>query len=144
MGALSNQWMRWDYGSSDGNCWKSRKFALGAVLLGMAWKLSQMMRPALVLSTGNCWTLLLVSLDLRWIPLGECAPLSLAKCVLVIPPSESDETCLKMTALVYWEMGRKGFLEYGLMLALEPQMYSPKCRTSKSGKCAPVDSFVGI
>jgi hypothetical protein len=83
------------------------------------------MCPTLVLSTGNCRTLLLVSLDPRWIPLGECAPFSLAKCVLVIPSLESDEMCLKMTALVYWEMGRKGFLEYGLMLALEPQMYLP-------------------
>jgi hypothetical protein len=112
--------MRWDYGISDSNCWKSGKFSLGAVLLGMAWKLSQMMRPTLVLSTDNCQTLLLVRLDPRWIPLGECAPLSLEKCVLVIPPSESDEMCLKMTALVYWEMGWKCFLEYGPMLALEP------------------------
>jgi hypothetical protein len=44
--------MRWDYGSSDGNCWKSGKFTLGAILLRMAWKLSQMMRPAIVHSTG--------------------------------------------------------------------------------------------
>jgi hypothetical protein len=36
MGALWNQWMRWDYGSSDGNCWKSGKFSLGAILLEMA------------------------------------------------------------------------------------------------------------
>jgi hypothetical protein len=122
MGALWNQWMHWDYGSSDGNCWKSGKFALGVVLLRMAWKLSQMMRPALVLSTGICRTPLLMNLDPGWIPLGECAPLLLEKCVLVIPPSESDEICLKMTALVYWEMGRKGFPESGLMLALEPQM----------------------
>jgi hypothetical protein len=28
--------------------------------------------------------------------------------------------------LVYWEMGRKGFPESGLMLALEPQMCPPK------------------
>jgi hypothetical protein len=126
MGALQNQWMRWDYGSSDSNCWKSGKFALGAILLGMAWKLSQMMRPALVLSTGIFRTPLLMNLDPRWIPLGECTPLLLAKCVLVIPLSESDEICLKTIALVYWEMGRKGFLEYGLMLALESQMYLPK------------------
>ena len=118
--------MQWDYGSYDGNCWKSGKFALGAILLGMAWKLSQMMRPALVLSTDIYRTPLLVSLDPGWIPLGECAPLLLAKCVLVIPPSESDEICLKTTALVYWEMGRKGFPESGLMLALEPQMCPPK------------------
>ena len=84
------------------------------------------MCPSLFLSTGNCQNLLLVSLDPRWIPLGECAPLLLEKCVLVIPPSKSDETCLKMTALVYWEMGRKGFPESGLMLALEPQMRPPK------------------
>jgi hypothetical protein len=71
--------MCWDYDSSDGNCWKSGKFALGAILLRMAWKFSQMMCPALVLSIGNCRTLLLVSLDLGWIPLGECAPFSLAK-----------------------------------------------------------------
>jgi hypothetical protein len=114
--------MRWDYDSSDGNCWKSGKFALGAILLGMAWKLSQMMHPALVLRIGIYRTPLLMNLDLGWIPMGECAPLLLEKCVLVIPPSESDEICLKMTALVYWEMGRKGFPEFGLMLALEPQM----------------------
>jgi hypothetical protein len=126
MGALQNQWMHWDYGSFDGNCWKSGKFTLGVVLLGMTWKLSQMMCPALVLSTSICWTPLLMSLDLGWIPLGECDPLLLAKCVLVIPPSESDEICLKMTALVYWEMGRKGFPESGPMLALESQMCPQK------------------
>ena len=99
------------------------------------------MRPALVLSTGNCQTLLLVSLDPGWIPLGECTPLSLAKCVLVIPLSESNEMCLKMTALVYWEMGRKGFPEYGLW---NPKCIRQKCCTSKSGKCILVDSSVGI
>jgi hypothetical protein len=125
MGALRNQWMCWDYGSPDGNCWKSGKFALGAILLRMAWKLSQMMRPALVLSTGIYRTPLLMNLDPIWIPLGECAPLLLEKCVLVIPSSESDEICLKMTALVYWEMGRKGFPESALILALEPQMCPP-------------------
>ena len=36
MGALRNQWMRWDYGSADSNCWKSRKFTLGAILLGIS------------------------------------------------------------------------------------------------------------
>ena len=86
----------------------------------MAWKLSQMMRPSLVLSTGICRTPLLMSLDPGWIPLGECAPLLLAKCILVIPLLEADEICLKTTALVYWEMGRKGFPKYGLMLAREP------------------------
>jgi hypothetical protein len=126
MGALRKQSMRWDYGSSDGNCCKSGKFALGAILLGMAWKLSQMMRPALVLSTGICRTPLLMNLDPGWVPLGECATLLLAKCVLVIPLLESDEICLKKTALVYWEMGRKGFPESGLMLSLEPQMRPPK------------------
>jgi hypothetical protein len=123
---LRNQWVRWEYGSSDGNCWKSRKFIMGAIILRMAWKLSQMMCPALVLSTGIYRTPLLMSLDPGWIPLGECTPLLLEKCVLVIPPSESDEICLKTTALVYWEMGRKGFPESGLMLALKPQMCLPK------------------
>jgi hypothetical protein len=126
MGALWNQWMRWDYGSSDNNCWKLGKFALGAILLGMACKLSQMICPTLVLSIGIYRTPLLMNLDLRWIPLGECTPLLLVKCILVIPPLELDEICLKMTALVYWEMGRKGFPESGLMLALEPQMCLPK------------------
>jgi hypothetical protein len=93
--------MRWNYVSSCGNCWKSGKFTLGAIPLGMSWKLSQMMRPALVLSTSTYWTPLLLGLDPGWIPLGECTPLSLEKCVLVIPPLESDEMCLKMTALVY-------------------------------------------
>jgi hypothetical protein len=92
----------------------------------MAWKLSQMMCPTLVLSIGIFQTPLLMNLDPRWIPLGECAPLLLEKCVLVIPPSESDEICLKTTALVYWEMGRKIFPKSGPMLALEPQMCPPK------------------
>jgi hypothetical protein len=126
MGALRNQWMRWDYGSSDDNCWKSGKFILGDILLGMAWKPSQMMHPALFLSTGICRTPLLMNLDPKWTPLGKCAPLLLEKCVLVIPPLESDEICLETTALVYWEMGRKGFPEFGLMLALEPQMCPQK------------------
>jgi hypothetical protein len=137
MGALWNQWMRWDYGSSDGNCWKSGKFTLGAILLGMAWKLSQMMRLALVVSTGICQTPLLMNSDPGWIPLGECAPLLLSKCVLVIPPLESDEICLKTTALVYWEMGRKGFPEFGLMLALEPQMCPPKASHVQFWKMRP-------
>jgi hypothetical protein len=51
-----------------------------------------------------------MGLDPGWIPLGECATLSLAKCALVITPSELAEMCLKMTALVYREMGWKGFL----------------------------------
>jgi hypothetical protein len=83
--------MRWNYGNSYGNCWKSGKFALAAIPLRMAWKLSQMMRLALVLSPGNCRTPLLMGLDLGWIPLGECTPLSLAKCALVIPPLESAD-----------------------------------------------------
>jgi hypothetical protein len=66
MGALRNQWMRWDYGSSDGNCWKSGKFALGDILLRMAWKLSQMMHPALVLSIGICRIL---GIGIYWITL---------------------------------------------------------------------------
>jgi hypothetical protein len=126
MGALWNQWMHWDYGSSNGNCWKSGKFSLGAILLRMAWKLSQMMHPILVLSIGICQTPLLMNLDPRWILLGECTPLLLEKCILVIPLSESDKICLKTTALVYWEMDRKGFPKFGLMLALEPQMCLPK------------------
>jgi hypothetical protein len=137
MGALRNQWMRWHYGNSDGNCWKFGKFALGAILLGMDWKLSQMMCPALVLSIGICRTPLLMNLDPGWIPLGECAPLLLAKCVLVIPLSESDEICLKTTALVYWEMGRKGFPESGLMLSLEPQMCPPKVSNVQVRKMRP-------
>jgi hypothetical protein len=40
----------------------------------MAWKLSQMMRPTLVLSTGNYRTPLLVGLDLGWIPPGGMRP----------------------------------------------------------------------
>jgi hypothetical protein len=120
MGVLRNQWMRWDYGNIDDNCWKSGTFALGAVLLGMAWKLSQMMHPTLVLGTGIYQTPLLMSLDPGWIPLGECAPLLMAKCILVIPPSELDKICLKTTGLVYQKMARKGFPESGLMLVVEP------------------------
>jgi hypothetical protein len=52
-------------------------------------------------------------------PLGGMHP-SLAKCVLVIPPSESVEMYLKMIVLVYWEMGRKGFPESDPMVAREP------------------------
>ena len=103
----------------------------------MAWKLSQMVRPALALSLCESPTPLLVCMDPGWIPLGECTPLSLAKCVLVIPPSESDEMCLKMTALVYWEMDWKGFPEYGMMLALEPQMYPPKVSHVQVWKMCP-------
>jgi hypothetical protein len=40
--------------------------------------------------------------------------------------SESDEICLKITALVYWEMGRKGFPESGLIIALELHLCPPK------------------
>jgi hypothetical protein len=93
----------------------------------MAGKLSQMMCPTLVLGIGNCRTPLLVGLDPEWIPLRECAPLSVEKCVLVIPPSESDEMCLKMTALLYWEMGRKGFPESDLMLLSGTPNVSAKC-----------------
>ena len=76
-------------------------FTLGAIPLGMAWKLSQMMHPALVHSTGNFQTPPLVALDPGWIPLGECTPPSLENCALVIPPSESVERYLKMIALAY-------------------------------------------
>jgi hypothetical protein len=124
-------------GNSDGNYWKSGKFALVVILLRMAKKLSQMMRHALVLSTGICQTPLLMSLDLGWIPLGECALLLLEKCVLVIPPSESNEICLKTIALVYWEMRRKGFPESGLMLALEPQLYPQKVSHVQVWKMCP-------
>jgi hypothetical protein len=65
--------MCWDYGNSDGNCWKSGKFSLGAILLRMAWKLSQMMRLALVLSTGICRTPLLMNMDPQMdTPRGMC------------------------------------------------------------------------
>jgi hypothetical protein len=101
--------MHWDYDNSDGNCWKSGKFALGAILLGMAWKLSQMMHPTLVLRIGIYRTPLLMNLDLGWIPMGECAPLLLEKCVLVIPPSELDEICLKMICLGLLGNGSEGF-----------------------------------
>jgi hypothetical protein len=67
-----------------------------------------------------------MSLDPGQIPLEECTPLLLEKCVLVIPLSELDEICLKMIALVYWEMGGKGFRESGLILSLEPKMCLPK------------------
>jgi hypothetical protein len=75
----------------------------------MAWKLSQIMHPALVLSPGNYLTPLLMGLDPGWIPLGECAPLSLEKCALVIPLSESIEMCLKMTDLGLLGNGLEGF-----------------------------------
>jgi hypothetical protein len=129
--------VRWEYDSSDGNCWKSGKLSLGAILLKMAWKLSQMMFPSLVLSTSIYRTPLLMSLKPEWIPLGECTPLLMEKYVPVIPPSELDEICLKMTALVYWEMGLKVFLEFGLLLALERQMCLPKVSHVQVWKMCP-------
>ena len=87
-----------------------------AKALRMAWKLSQMVRPlylsVLVANRPLCWCV--------WIPLGECAPLPLENCALVIPPSESAEMCLKMIALVYCEMGQKGFPRSDLMITQEP------------------------
>ena len=65
---------------------------------------------------------MLVCLDPGWIPLGECTPLPLENCALVIPLSKSAEMCLKMISLAYCEMGRKGFLKPDLMIACEPQM----------------------
>ena len=95
------------------------------------------MHPALVLSISIYRTPLLMNLDPGWIPLGECAPLLLEKCIIVIPPSESDEISLKTTALVYWEMGRKGFPESGLMLTLEPQMCPPEASHVQVWKMRP-------
>jgi hypothetical protein len=63
-----------------------------------------------------------VCLDLGWIPLGECTPLLLENCALVIPPSESTDMCLKLIALAYCEVGRKGFHGSDLMIAREPRM----------------------
>ena len=76
-------------------------------------------------------------LVLGWIPLRECTPLLLEKCVLVIPPSKLEEICLKMTALVYWEMGQKDFPESGLVLAPEPQMCLPKVSHIQVWKMCP-------
>ena len=59
-------------------------------------------------------------------PLGKCAPLLLENCALVILLSESAEMCLKLIALAYCEMGRKGFPRSYLMIAREPQIYPPQ------------------
>jgi hypothetical protein len=70
-------------------------------------------------------------------PLGECTPLSLENCALVIPPSKSVEMCLKMIALAYCEMGRKGFPGSDLMISQEPRMCPPKVSHSQCLENAP-------
>ena len=77
-------------------------------------------------------------LDLGCIPLGECAPLALENCALVIPPSELAERCLKMIALAYCEMGWKGFPGSDLMIAREPRMCPPQVSHSLYSKNAPL------
>jgi hypothetical protein len=103
----------------------------------MAWKLSQMVCPALALSAGDRPAPLQVCLDPGWIPLGECAPLSLENCALVIPRSKSVEMCLKMIASAYCEMGQKGFPGSDLMIAREPRMCPPKVSHSQCLENAP-------
>jgi hypothetical protein len=78
-----------------------------------------------------------VCLDPGWIPLGECTPLPLENCALVIPLSESDDMCLKMIALAYCEIGQKGFSVSDLMIAWEPRMCLPKVSHSQYPKNAP-------
>jgi hypothetical protein len=117
--------MSWNYGSSYGNCRKSEKFALVAKPLGMARKLSQMVR----LASSQSWWLTgpSVGVSRPWMDSpGECAPLSLENCALVIPQSKSAEMCLKMIASTYCEMGWEGFPGSDLMIAREPRMCPPK------------------
>jgi hypothetical protein len=125
------------YASSYDNCCKSGKFALVAIPLGNAWKLSQTMRPALPHSPGDC-------LDLNWCiwspdgsPWGKCAPSALENCALVIPPSESADVCLKLIAQVYCEMGRKDFPGSELMITREPRMCPPQVSHSQCPESAP-------
>jgi hypothetical protein len=59
-------------------------------------------------------------------PPGEMHPSAAGNCALVIPPSESADKGLKLSALGYWEMGRKDFPGSDLMITREPQMCPPQ------------------
>jgi hypothetical protein len=69
---------------------------------------------------------LLICLDPGWIPLGKCAPTAAGNCALEIPPSESADKGLKLSALGSSEMGRKDFPGSDLMISREPQMCPPQ------------------
>jgi hypothetical protein len=69
---------------------------------------------------------LLMCLDPGWIPLGKCAPTAAGNCALVIPPSESADKGLKLSALGSSEMGRKDFPGSDLMISRESQMCPPQ------------------
>jgi hypothetical protein len=119
------------YGNSHSNYCKYGKFSLMAISLGSSWKLSQIVHLVVLLYPGDGPAPLLLCMDPRWIPLGECTPLLLENCTLVIPPSESVEMCLKKISLSYCEMGRKGFPECDLMIAREPRMCRPQVSHSQ-------------
>jgi hypothetical protein len=69
---------------------------------------------------------LFMCLDPKWIPLGKCAPSAAENCALVIPPSESADKGLKLSALGYWDMHRKDFPGSDLRITREPQMCPPQ------------------
>ena len=114
------------YDISYDNCCKSRKFSLVAIPLENAWKLCQIMRPALPHSPSDFP-------DINWCiwspdgsPWGKCTPSTLENYAIVIPPSESDDVCLKLIAQVYCEMGRNDFPRFELMITREPRMCPPQ------------------
>jgi len=59
-------------------------------------------------------------------PPGEMCPSAAGNCALVIPPSKSDDKGLKLSALCYWEMGRKDFSGFDMMITRESQKCPPQ------------------
>jgi hypothetical protein len=126
-----------EYASSYDNCCKSGKFALVAIPLGNAWKQSQTMSPGLPHNPGDCPNLNWCIWSPDGSPWGKCAPSALKNRALVIPSSELTNVCLKLIALAYCEMRRKGFPGSDLMIAREPRMCPPKVSHSQCLENAP-------
>jgi hypothetical protein len=55
-------------------------------------------------------------------PPGEMCSFAAGNCALVIPPLESADKGLKLSALGYYETGQKDFLGSDMMIPREPQM----------------------
>jgi hypothetical protein len=129
--------MIWSYGSSHGNCCKSKKFAEWLDLLNRHENCTKQCSLLSLLVLVTDWPLCWCVWTPDGSPLGECAPLLLENCALVIPPSESVEMCLKLIALVFCEMGRKGFPGSAPMIAREPRMFPPQVSHSQCLENAP-------
>jgi hypothetical protein len=104
-------------------------FSLVAKLLGSTWNSSQTVRPDIQhplsvyrIEYRTCWSVR----TLDGIPWG-CAPPLANYCALVIPLLESSCMCLKLSALVSFVMGRKGFPGFGQVNSLEPWISLPTC-----------------